>query len=108
MPSYRYRKNSSTRGLLGRLKSTVPETDGSWVETFPELDREGEDVDEVDRVGDTGSRGGLKLPRLPELPKVVGVLGSVIMGTPGAKALLWREAGRCQYQELLKSITCEQ
>ena len=66
----------------------IPDTVGSCVDTFPELDREGDDVDELDLVGDTGSREALKLPKLPTLPRLVGVLGSLNIGTPGAKALL--------------------
>ena len=55
----------------------------------PEVDRDGEEVEELDRVGDPGgSRPALKPPRLPELPRFVGVLGSLSIGTAGAKALL--------------------
>ena len=42
----------------------------------------------MDLVGDTGSREALKLPRLPILPRLVGVVGSLNIGTAGAKALL--------------------
>ena len=55
---------------------------------MPELDREGDDVDDVDLVGDTGSGVAPKLLRLPTLPRFVGVLGSLSIGTAGAKALL--------------------
>ena len=37
-----------------------------------------------------GSRPALKPPRLPELPRFMGVLGSLSIGTAGAKALLCR------------------
>ena len=58
----------------------------------PEVDRDGEEVEELDRVGDPGSsRPALKPPRLLELPKFVGVLGSLSIGTAGAKALLCRD-----------------
>ena len=57
----------------------------------PEVDRDGEEVEEFNRVGDPGgSRPALKPPRLPELPKFMGVLGSLSIGTAGAKALLCR------------------
>ncbi len=69
-------------------EATVPDTEGSCGDAFPELDREGDEVEELDLVGDTGSRVALKLPRPPALPRFVGVLGSLSMGTAGAKALL--------------------
>lgn len=71
---------------------TVPDTEGIWGDMVPEVDRDGEEVEEFDRVGDPGgSRPALKLPRLPALPKLVGVLGSLSIGTAGAKALLCRD-----------------
>ena len=58
----------------------------------PEVERDGEEVEEFDRVGDPGgSRPALKPPRLPELPRFMGVLGSLSIGTAGAKALLCRD-----------------
>ena len=45
-------------------------------------------MDDVDLVGETGSRVLPKLPRLLILPRFVGVLGSLSIGTAGAKALL--------------------
>ena len=57
----------------------------------PEVERDGEEVEEFDRVGEPGgSRPALKPPRLPELPRFMGVLGSLSIGTAGAKALLCR------------------
>ena len=69
-------------------EADVPDTEGSCGDALPELDREGDEVDELDLVGDTGSRLALKLPRPPALPRFVGVLGSLSIGTAGAKALL--------------------
>ena len=94
------------RSQARSLHANIPDTDGSCGEMLPELDREGDDVDDVDLVGDTGSEVA---PRLPALARFVGVLGSLSIGIAGAKALLctWQQCSAHVASMIDTQLSCD-